>query len=1051
MASISNTQQIANPGFNPWSSTASLDTSTGEITISVNGGSGRLLYQGDPATVTSQITQNTEYKNDQAFFDSLITTIDGQTASLESQYEALVPAAGSGETTDSTNTEQQNKEYIASGGIDDDSGTTQRFDDGSSIQTFDDGSTLAIDSEGNVSSSPAFNPPVSNAGSTVAGKSGTPVAKNTKPKPGKRLQNPLGNFSSYTYQLSLYMITPDAYAAFIESGRKDIAAFQDVSGTGNGAFLVAQSGGVNNGGVKRAPGFDVDFYIDDLKISQAINGKDTGASTNVTDIAFNITEPYGFSFISRLRQAAVSLSKVSKSKNYKDLENPSRQFFILGIRFQGYDSNGNVMSAKDVVGSNSDPAGNAYGAYERYYDIIIKSLKFNIDGKATVYKITAASTPTGASFGMKRGVVYNGASVKGSTVHDVLMGESPGTIGLLSKLNADQKQLVESKAATIANKYSVKYLGSAETEIKNASIVSQADLDKSKFPMSKAKNTSESNAKQELSSSPDNTSRQITLTSGIPMLQAIDNIIKQSSYLEKALKVVYAATEEPDPDSNSEDEIINKSNRTIKWYNIGAEIKSLGWDPKQGDFAYDITYVIQPYETPVVLSAYADKATKYYGPHKRYEYWFTGKNSEIIKYEQQMDNTFFNVVLGDAGVPGAAQGGSTDVPTIAGLPQGQDKTGKLNTGNEAQNSYMTSLYDPGAYAKAKITILGDPDFLMGTNPVSEAAVYNQFYGVDGYTINPNGGQVFIEINFKEPQDYKNSTGLLSINESILFWKYPASVQKDIDSRGGGVSYMVLSCNSSFSKGSFTQELVANINTFDNASSDDAKSGAGRPSANESQSSAQSNRTAAGSQTSAPTSTDETSANTGFGTVDDSEMGGNSTLPTDTQTPATGPDQQTSPTGGPSPAASSPPPSPPALVLPNPSPTARTTFAGAMIKAYEMGITLVVPVFLPSGKELPNVRGWGPAQWDAQIAIADLRDLAALTSLKENYDTVIQPLITDVQTKIAENDTARKAHNELLANWGKTAGTSSASSSSRAVADDDASGSSTSSTNEGGRE
>jgi hypothetical protein len=849
------------------------------------------------------------------------------------------------------------------------------------------------------------------------------------------------------------MITPDAYSAFIESGRKNINAFQDVSNTGNGAFLIAQSGGVNNGGVKRAPGFDVDFYIDDLKISQAINGKDTGASTNVTDLSFTITEPYGFSFVTRLRNAASQLAKVSKSKNYRDLENPSRQFFILGIRFQGYDSNGNVMSSKDVIGSNSDPAGNAYGAYERYYDMVIKTFKFNIDGKATVYKLTAASTPTGAAFGMKRGVIYNGASVKGSTVHDVLMGESPNSLGLLAKLNADQNQLVESKAATIANKYSVKYLGSAEEEIKNASIVSQADLDKSKFPMSKAKTTSDSNAKQELASSPDNTSRQITLTSGIPLLQAIDNIIKQSSYLEKALKVVYAASEQPDPESNSEDEIKNNNNRNIKWYNIGAEVKSLGWDPKQGDFAYDITYVIQPYETPVVLSAYADKATKYYGPHKRYEYWFTGKNSEVIKYEQQMDNTFFNVVLGDVGSTSTAQGGSTDVPTIAGLPQGQDKTGKLNTGLEAQNSYMTSLYDPGAYAKAKITILGDPDFLMGTNPVSEAAVYNQFYGVDGYTINPNGGQVFIEINFKEPQDYKNSTGLLSINESIQFWKYPASIQKDIDRRGGGVSYMVLSCNSSFSKGSFTQELVAVINTFDNPSSDETSSGAGRPTANESQSSAQSNRTASGSQTSAPSNSDQTSSNTGFGSVDDSELGGYSTLPSGTSTESTGTDQQTSPTGGASPAAASPPPSPPAFVLPNPSPTARTTFAGAMIKAYAApdGVSVFVPVFLPSGKELLNVRGWGPAQWDAQIASADPRDLEALTSLKANYDTVIQPLINDVQTKLAANETARKDYALLVENWGKTAGTSSSSTGSRAVADDDASGSTTKSNNEGGRE
>ena len=36
--------------------------------------------------------------------------------------------------------------------------------------------------------------------------------------PGRRLKNPLGALSSYTYQLSLYMITPDAYDAFNAGG-----------------------------------------------------------------------------------------------------------------------------------------------------------------------------------------------------------------------------------------------------------------------------------------------------------------------------------------------------------------------------------------------------------------------------------------------------------------------------------------------------------------------------------------------------------------------------------------------------------------------------------------------------------------------------------------------------------------------------------------------------------------------------------------------------------------------------------------------------------------
>ena len=708
------------------------------------------------------------------------------------------------EVENTTNTEQQNKSYQAEGGSDDDSGFPPPPAD--EVPPPSDTELQAL------AKTPAYQTQ-SNAGATPQGKSDTPGAKTAKNTPGKRIQNPLGNFSSYTYQLSLYMITPDAYKAFIESGRRKIDAFQDGKVyTGNGAFLIAQTGGINNTGIKRAPGFDVDYYIDNLKIKQAISGNDTQSSTNVTGMSFTITEPYGFNFISRLKYASQELAKVTKSKNFATLTNPSKQFFILGIRFQGYDANGNLISSKDMTGSNSDPAGNANGVYERFYDILFTSMKFKIEGKAVTYNINAVSTPTGASFGIKNGVVWNGASVRGETVYDALMGNADGKIGLLTKLNQDQQELAKSSGGImLPMKYDVKFLGDSETLIRNASLVSKADLDKAKIAPSKAQTSAQSTIANS-EAKPDMNQRQIVFPSGTTIIQAIDMIIKQSQYIEAALKEVTVATVEA-----SDETIKQKPARTLKWYNIGTEVKSLGYDTLQKDFIYEITYIIQPYETPVMLSAYADKTTPYYGPHKRYEYWFTGKNSEIMKYEQTMDNTYFNVVLGSNGEPNpSASGGDTDITVKVNVSQGQAKQGRDNTGEEAVNSVVSSLYDPGAYAKAKIQILGDPDFLMQTNPISDAAIYNQFYGTDGYTINPNGGQVFIEINFKEPTDYKNATGLMNINESIVFWKYPGSVQADIDKRGGGVSYRLLSCTSSFNNGQFTQDLEAVINTFGDA-------------------------------------------------------------------------------------------------------------------------------------------------------------------------------------------------------------------------------------------
>ena len=55
-----------------------------------------------------------------------------------------------------------------------------------------------------------------------------------------------------------------------------------------GVYLVAQSGGINNTTSKRAPGFDLDFYIDNLKLNQSIGSKEVQGSTNVTSVNFDI-------------------------------------------------------------------------------------------------------------------------------------------------------------------------------------------------------------------------------------------------------------------------------------------------------------------------------------------------------------------------------------------------------------------------------------------------------------------------------------------------------------------------------------------------------------------------------------------------------------------------------------------------------------------------------------------------------------------------------------------------------------------------------------------
>ena len=678
--------------------------------------------------------------------------------------------------------------------------------------------------------------PVTTTPTTVAGKAvaasntDTPTALDPvtivgKRLPGQympdRLKNPLGNFSSSTYQLSLYMVSPDAYNMFVASGKQELFAKGVTTDGSQGVALVAQSGGSTGiGADKRAPGFELDYYIDDLKFKSYVNAKVTQTETNTISIEFTVTEPYGFSFVSRLVTASKTLQASSKMGSY-NADNPSRQFFILGIRFQGYDETGKVVVDGDKFAGNASNV-NGRGVFERLFEITVTSLQYKIDGKATTYKFKASSTPIQIAGGSLRGRVNTDTKVVASTVAEAIGSvvdkdgkpvppKNANAIGLLDILNKNQQALVANKdkdGAEIANVYKLRFQDTGDglpSLIGNAFLSSLTDTSKDRSAGAVGVKTS-ADSTVAAKSYPILDLIEMVFKNDISIMQAISMIVSQSTYLENAMKKLTKSDDEENsygPDG----ELLDGGTATLKWFNLATEVKVLGWDKKRSDWAYEITYVIQPYDTPMTTSTYGNKPRKYYGPYKRYDYWYTGLNTEILQYEQTLNNNWFVI-----NSPGAFDPNQGLIPVGIDMQDTGNKQASLPGGNKAINSYITNLTDPGGWVTAKIKILGDPDYLITNRPTPPNQVYSQFYYEDG-SINANGGQVFIEVNFKEGVDYNHDSGLMDINKNIMFWKYPASVQKSIDSRGGGVCFMVNSAVSTFSKGSFTQDLECIIGPF----------------------------------------------------------------------------------------------------------------------------------------------------------------------------------------------------------------------------------------------
>jgi len=672
-------------------------------------------------------------------------------------------------------------------------------------------------------------------------------------QPGRRLKNPLGALSSYTYQLSLYMITPDAYDAFVASGRKDIDALANATTPPEGpdrglnragAYLVAQSGGVNNNESQRAPEFNTDYYIDNLKIKQAVGADATQSSTNAYDISFTITEPYGFSFITKLRKASEAMVNYYQGTQYADggPTNPSRQFFIVGLRFLGYDKNGNIANGKtDFEGQDLDPNGSGDYMFQTYWDVHIVGIKFRIEGSSVIYNVSCAAVSPNEAFGVKRGRLLADRTITAATFEEALTGET----GLITQMNKYQAVLKEQGSITTANQFKVEFIGPDSDALKTARLITPEDVDKGKWPGADIENSYESTDENSATQTPDNTKRTVTFTQGTSVLEVFDELVKGSTYLRDALKIVYENN--PTPDIQRE-QASNEpgTNKPVAWYHVTPQIANAVWDPKIADWAYVTTYRFETYQTPVIRSSTVNPGMEYYGPHKRYQYWYTGENREILEYSQQLDNLYYNEVLGSQDDPdGVGTGGDTDVPSVPGQPTPEPSLNSVGGGRESQNNYVTSLYSPDAYATAKIKIFGDPDFLVSDSRTD--AVYQRFYGDDGFRVSANGGQVFFEIDFKEAVDYdtdNNPVGVLDINDSILFFEYPDNVADSIV----GVSYRLVTITSSFSEGKFTQDLEAVINTF--------------PDSDSGSSSADANRTEENNQSRSGGPTDSGNGNTG---------------------------------------------------------------------------------------------------------------------------------------------------------------------------------------------
>lgn len=607
--------------------------------------------------------------------------------------------------------------------------------------------------------------------------------KKNRVNASRRTYNPLGKFSSYTYRLTLYMVSPAAFSSQLDSGVWDKS----------GMYVVAQSAGADG---KRAPGFEFDFFIDNLEMVTSLSSKDSNESSLATErIKFDIYEPYGMTFLKNLVTAAEKVGNSYGNVDPQSVSNALSQIFLLTVRFYGYDEKGNVVSTPSSAPGVGDKITDS-GLFERVFPIKINELATKLDNKIVRYVVTAAPVNEFIGRSQFKSAIQENLNISGDTVQDILVD---GPSSLVQLLNKKEEELVKAKKKNIANKYKIVFdetsnISDALLVDKNHYVPSQAPLNG--LPNSVNVTVREAN-KGGAATIPKN-KRAIQIPAGTRITQVIEQVISQSTYITDCLSIVNKEELQPviEGDSNV---TVNPNPKELAWFVIVPRVKYLEeFDTRLNSNAYEITYYVQRYEIPFVRSEYFPNKSGYKGPVKIFNYWYTGKNEGIVSFDMTFSNLY--KAVGSMYSKGEVKNNSS-VPMELTTSMGEDTAGKMPGTSEEVASLKAWLMSPDELLKAHIKIYGDPDFLM-------TAAYGTFDEMSSKSIaeedpiNPLMGGVYIEVDLKSVSDY-DSSGKMDPLPNYQFIKFNPEMEKQLQGR---MIFGVNKIKSKFSKGMFTQEL-----------------------------------------------------------------------------------------------------------------------------------------------------------------------------------------------------------------------------------------------------
>lgn len=546
--------------------------------------------------------------------------------------------------------------------------------------------------------------------------------------------NPLHNYSSYTYGLTLHALSSSDYSTLLNNPK-------------NPKYTATLISSASRFHATRSQFFQDDFYFDEFKLSTIIGLNAQSRASNAIQMDFSIIEPYGMTLINRLLDLS---SKTLQVENYLQIP------YVLQLDFFGYDDNGNMANLTGMT---------------KRFPIKLINMKIKAGVKGTEYRITAVPFGHQANFATTQAVpvqveiaattindFFNSKSTDSATTASVVEANKqidadkqrkqiqsikiinddngnplpdpgppvknaqpvtpPGTdkdqrkpdaqsgsgntnsdttppptiktqVGFAAAYNAWYKSLEDRGDLGVADEIAFviqegKSVGVANAPPLGTALVSiPKKTDAAKTPLTNDKNTETRSNDAALNkttpSLPINLINEGTyaINAGTTIQSVVDTIIVNSEYITSQLTDPQTDTANSAPIGSGENLATKTGKTQVYWYRIIPKVELKKFDSVRQTWGKKITYYIKPY---IYYNTKDQRAPIAQLPNavKDYEFLYTGKNIDVINFDMDFNALFFTAIQVDKKakeVTGKTPGSNTTTP--------DKKTSKNN--NQSKN------------------------------------------------------------------------------------------------------------------------------------------------------------------------------------------------------------------------------------------------------------------------------------------------------------------------------------------------------------------------------